>query len=119
MVSTDPHVYLFNGPFVVTFAPFFNPPYYYAGYRHLFKLKAQIRAIGGNGLRLMRVLGLQLELYALIVCWLILRRRDYGPRTSPRSLVTLWPLLLVSWLGSRCICWCLSRGGMWPRFWPC
>ena len=95
MLSDNPHIYLFDGPFPVTFGPFYNPPYYYQGYRHLFRLTALIHETGGNVLRLIRVVYVQVLLYALIICWLISRRQTKGSSSS-RGVRSLWPLVVVS-----------------------
>jgi hypothetical protein len=97
MVSVAPHVYIFDGPFAVTFGPFFNPPYYYQGYRKLFSAKAQIRALGGNIFRLCKVLRFQCVLYGLVICWLLTRSQTSSPRTTDR---TLWPILLIAIIGT-------------------
>jgi len=98
MVSTMPHIYLFDGPFAVTFAPFFNSPYYYQGYRRSFSMRAQLRACAGNIFRLVKILRFQFILYVLIVCWAIGR---LGKTPPSRGVIgNLWPLLLVSAVGT-------------------
>jgi hypothetical protein len=96
MVSEMPHVYVFDGPFPVTFGPFFNPPYYYAGVKRFFSVKAQIHAIGGNVLRLLKMLRLQIVLFALLVCWLLSRTKDNGTLQRHKAIWSLWPVLLLS-----------------------
>jgi hypothetical protein len=96
MVSEMPHMYIFNGPFPVTFGPFFNPPYYYAGVHRIFSLKAQIHAIGGNVLRLLKMLRLQIVLFALLVCWLLSRTKDNEALQRNKASWSLWPVLLLS-----------------------
>jgi 4-amino-4-deoxy-L-arabinose transferase-like glycosyltransferase len=58
LLTAMPHVYVFDGPFPVTFGPFFNPPYYYQGVRRIFSLEAQVHAIGANVLRVLRMFAL-------------------------------------------------------------
>ncbi len=102
LVSVVPHIYLFDGPFAVTFAPFFDPPYYYQGYRRVFSLKAQIHAFGGNLLRLVKVLHRQFVIYALVLCWAAGRPGSKTVPRRPSALATFWPLLLVA-LGATAI----------------
>ncbi len=99
MVSEMPHVYLFDGPFPVTFAPFFNLPYYYAGVHRFFSLKAQIHAIGGNVLRLLKMLHLQLVFIALLICWLLSSAKIARQKSQSRASITLWPMLFISSCG--------------------
>jgi hypothetical protein len=95
MVSQMPHLYLFNGPFPVTFPPFFNPPYYYAGVQRFFSLKAQIHAIGGNLLRLWKMLRLQIVFFALILAAILTRIRHPQQRNF-KAIPILWPVVLLS-----------------------
>lgn len=97
LVLISPHIYIFDGPFPVTFGPFFNPPYYYEGYRHFFNLKAQVHELGGNIFRLIKFLALQFIIYALALCWFLRR-----PKASSglKAAALLWPLLLVSAAGT-------------------
>jgi hypothetical protein len=99
MVSEMPHVYLFDGPFPVTFGPFFNPPYYYQGVRRFFNLKAQIHAFGGNLWRLTKMLRLQIILYALVICGLLTRRQKQE-RSELSASKGLWPVILISCCGT-------------------
>jgi hypothetical protein len=100
MVSEMPHVYLFRAPFRVTFAPFFDPPYYYQGVHRFFHLKAQIHAFGGNVLRLLKMLRLQIVLYALAICWLLSRAKSKKERLWLETLRGLWPVLFLSCCGT-------------------
>jgi 4-amino-4-deoxy-L-arabinose transferase-like glycosyltransferase len=95
MVSAAPHAYLFDGPFQVTFAPFFDPPYYYRGFRSVFSLRAQAHAVAANVLRLLKILKLQIVFYALAICWLSIRVRNTEPRLWRKTCASLWPALLV------------------------
>jgi hypothetical protein len=96
MVSQMPHVYLFNGPFPVTFAPFFDPPYYYRGVRRIFSLKSQIHASAANILRVLKMLAIQFVLYALAICWVFSRTKSKAERLSRKTCARLWPLLLIA-----------------------
>jgi len=97
LVSLSPHIYLFDGPFPVTFGPFFNPPYYYQGYRHFFSLKRQIHQLAGNVFRFLRILRFQFVIYALVLGWLI-RRSNRGSGLKIAS--HFWPLFLISLAGT-------------------
>jgi hypothetical protein len=100
MVSVSPHVYLFDGPLAVTFAPFFDPPYYYQGYRHFFNLKAQVREAGGNILRLFKALRFQFVIYLLLLFWILSRTAPDKSPSGRKIAVQLWPLLLISAAGT-------------------
>jgi 4-amino-4-deoxy-L-arabinose transferase-like glycosyltransferase len=98
-VSELPSIYLFDGPHAVTYAPWFNPPYYFEGYRHFFNLKNQIRevvydlhALGGIFMR-------RLVLYVLIAA-VIWRWRKAGDRSGFLTRYSkLWPLPAAAFLG--------------------
>ena len=100
MVSLSPHVYLFDGPLAVTFAPFFDPPYYYQGYRRFFSLKAQVRELGGNVLRLFKMIRFQFVIYLLLLFWILSRSAPAQPASGRQILTQLWPLLLISAAGT-------------------
>jgi hypothetical protein len=59
-------------------------------------LKAQIHAIGGNVLRLLKMLRLQIVLFALLVCWLLSRTKDNEALQRNKASWSLWPVLLLS-----------------------
>lgn len=96
MVMERPPVYLFNGPFPVTFPPFFNPPYYYEGYRHIFSWKRQARSIAGNGLRFAKCLDTQFVLFVLFLLWILRKGAGTGARQVLQNALRLWPLLLIA-----------------------
>jgi hypothetical protein len=99
VVSIHPHIYLFKEPFAVTFPPFFNPPYYYQGYTHFFSLKAQIRAVGGNLVRLLKLLEKELIVLAFGLCVLLSIGLSYSRRRWFESKSDLWPVLLLGFAG--------------------
>jgi len=99
VVSIHPHIYLFKEPFAVTFPPFFNPPYYYQGYRHFFSLKAQIRAVGGNLVRLLKLLEKELIVLAFGLCLLLSLGLSYSRSRWFESIGGLWPLLMLAFAG--------------------
>jgi hypothetical protein len=95
LVAATPRVYLFNGPFPVTFGPFFNLPYYYRGVRPIFSLGAQVHELGANLLRVFKVLRLQIVLYALVICWILSRAKNKEEPVWRKAGAGLWPLLLI------------------------
>ncbi len=99
MVSEMPHLYLLDGPFHVTFSPFFNLPYYYAGVHRFFNLKAQIHAIGSNILRMLKLVETQMIFVALLVCWLLSSAKVLRERTRSHVIAVLWPMLFTSICG--------------------
>jgi 4-amino-4-deoxy-L-arabinose transferase-like glycosyltransferase len=48
MLGTAPTVFAFRGPVVATYTPYFDPPYWYAGYHHLTRWRYQVVALGKN-----------------------------------------------------------------------
>ena len=98
-VSSNPSIYLFDGSHAVTYAPWFNPPYYFEGYRHFFSLKRQV----AEALRDLRALAaifsrrivLYLLLFALILRWR--KREDRVGFLSEYRM--LWPLAAAALLG--------------------
>lgn len=99
MALDRPHIYLFGEPFPVTFPPFFNPPYFYQGYRHIFHLKRQISAIVHNVYQIVKAFKTQVILFAFVVCWIlrIFSVPGKGKWLGPR--VGLWPLAVISVAG--------------------
>jgi hypothetical protein len=100
LVSLSPHIFLFDGPFPVTFGPFFNPPYYYQGYRHFFSLRRQIHQLAGNIFRFLRILRFQFVIYALVLGWLIRRPNKGSGLSGLRIAFHFWPLFLISLAGT-------------------
>jgi len=84
-----PAMYLFDGPHEVTFAPWFNPPYYYQGYRRFFQLSRQVAEIKRDLRDLFNVLFRRLVLYVLLLGIL------WRWRKSPRQPNILPPLLKI------------------------
>jgi hypothetical protein len=48
LVLNNPPVFIFAEPFPVTYAPWYNIPYFYEGYHHFFSLRNQLSAIKTN-----------------------------------------------------------------------
>ena len=103
MVMETPHVFLFAEPFPVTYPPFFNPPYFYEGYRHFFNAKLQASAILHNLYQLVKIFRTQVLVFAVLLCWLLAARRARNfyrgkPRSAERD-AGLWMLGLIAVLG--------------------
>jgi hypothetical protein len=48
IVQASPTVYAFAAPIHATYVPYFDPPYFYAGYHHLFRPRYQLIALAKN-----------------------------------------------------------------------
>jgi hypothetical protein len=94
-----PPVYLFPTPFPVTFAPFFNPPYYYQGYHPFFSLKNQLHAFARNGFYLLGILKTQYIAMALAACILIIRPARPRALSWLRSNASVHSLIALSSAG--------------------
>jgi hypothetical protein len=99
LVSQHPSVFLFGGKFPVSFPPFFNLPYYYQGYHHVFNWKLQLRAVGKNILRILRALSYQGILYALILCCLLRLSTPKSRKNLLRDYARMWPLFTIAIAG--------------------
>jgi len=98
-VSHDPSIFLFDGPHAVTYAPWFNPPYYFEGYRHFFDAKRQIQEIIRDLRALASIFSKRLVLYILLLA-LILRWRNADDRGRfVAGYHKLWPLAATAFLG--------------------
>ena len=74
MVGTAPLVYVFHAPVAATYAPYFDPPYFYEGYRHLVRWRYQVVALGKNMGDLAHVLLVQPLFWGSMVTLLLLWR---------------------------------------------
>ncbi len=101
----DPPIYSFAEPFHVSYPPFFNPPYYYEGYRHFFNAKLQLRAIAANLLHLYQALHVLPITFAVLFCVLLIfvtgNRGQFVTSRGEwlRNILGLWPVLLPSFAG--------------------
>jgi hypothetical protein len=78
-LGTVPTVYVFHAPVEATYVPYFDPPYWYQGYRHIVRWRYQVVALGKNVGDLLHVLVVQPFFWALSLAWLVLWR---GPRIA-------------------------------------
>jgi hypothetical protein len=83
VVGAAPAVYVFHTPVNATYAPYFDAPYFYQGYRHLVRWRYQVVALGKNLLDLGQVFFKQAFFWALLLVVLVLSRAPRGnPATS-------------------------------------
>jgi hypothetical protein len=98
MISVNPPAFAFGEPFPVTYPPWFNPPYWYEGYRSFFSLGNQVAAVRSN-LTLYRRFFIEgdystaktIFLGLAVMTGLYLLR---GRRTWLKRMASLWPLYL-------------------------
>ena len=98
MVWKNPPVFTFATPFPVTYPPWFNPPYWFQGYRHFFSLRNQIDTLKTNEPIFRRffiegaysgVKTTAVVLFVVVGLFLLKDRQIWWKR-----LMTLWPLYL-------------------------
>jgi len=111
LLLADPPIYGFSSPFNVSYPPFFNPPYYYEGYRHFFNVNLQLRAIAANMLHLYQALRPIPLTYAVLVCLMLIfftgarglgeKHSDFSASTKEwlRNMRSIWPVLLPAVAG--------------------
>jgi hypothetical protein len=98
LLSANPPIYGFSTPFSVSYPPFFNPPYYYEGYRHFFSAKLQLHAIAANIFHLYQALRPLPITYAVLLCLLLILTT--GKRKEWLSgLAGLWIILVPALAG--------------------
>lgn len=99
ILQRSPTVYGFAAPVHATYVPYFDPPFFYRGYRHVFRVRYQLIAIfkslGDLGQVLLKhpILGALAPGLALFL-WSRLSRRSFL-----RALHELWPIAGSSLLG--------------------
>jgi hypothetical protein len=93
-----PRVYGFAAPMHATYVPYFDPPYWYAGYKHVFRWRYQAIALAKSLGDLAAVLLALPMFYAVLAAALVLhwRRRDHGMRHWLREQ---WPVAACGLLG--------------------
>ena len=98
-VMANPSVFLFDGPQQVTFPPWFNPPYFYYGYRHFFSMNNQIHALLSNSITVLKLLRGQGVLYFLLIGLFLRWCRWRESRGWIAGLRCIWPMLAASLAG--------------------
>ena len=98
-VGSAPTIYEFRGPRQATYDPYFDPPYYYQGYKHFFRWRYQLVSFGKNVGHLLYSLALQPMYWALgLVALWTLRRREQ--RLQFRQWMhKVWPLAIIAAVG--------------------
>lgn len=105
LLLADPPVYGFSQPFNVSYPPFFNPPYYYEGYKHFFSLKLQLHALKANIFHLYQALRSLPITYAVLITFiLILMTASMNDDAAARSkwfrdLLRLWQVWIPALAG--------------------
>ena len=93
ILGANPKIFAFSDSFAVTYPPYYNPPWWYEGYRHFFNWRYQAISVGFNLLQLAQVLFLHPMLYAAAAVILILAWGPAGIRKNRRK-----PWLREQWL---------------------
>jgi hypothetical protein len=102
MLGDNPRIFAFGQPFDVTYPPYYNPPWWYEGYRHLFNWRYQAISAGYNLLQLAQVVAVHPLLYAAVLAILMLAWTPAGWSAGWRNdlwrpwLVEQWPLWLFA-----------------------
>ncbi len=94
-----PRVYTYADTFPVTYPPFFNPPYFYLGFRHFFSIKNQIHATLATVFHLVQLLVIHPFIYAVaaavVMLFLWLRGAEKRAETSSRILLAALPAFVA------------------------
>jgi 4-amino-4-deoxy-L-arabinose transferase-like glycosyltransferase len=99
VVQQAPLIYSFAAPFHATYAPYFNPPYWYEGNRHIVRWRYQVIAVGKNLGDLAKVLVAQpIFLAALFVLALSLRGATARQRLR-EWIASCWFVVAAALLG--------------------
>jgi hypothetical protein len=93
-VGAAPAMYVFHAPVDATYAPYFDPPYFYRGYRHFMRWRYEVVALGKNTGDLLQALAKQPFLWAVAVVWLMVVSQREARR---RMGVALREQLRDSW----------------------
>jgi hypothetical protein len=92
ILGENPKIFAFGEPFAVTYPPYYDPPWWYEGYRHLFNWRYQVISAGFNLMQLAQVLFLHPMLYAAAIAILILAWGTGGEKVWQPWLREQWPL---------------------------
>ena len=103
ILGIAPTVYAFRGPVQATYVPYFDPPYWYQGYKHPVRWRYQLVALGKNVADLIVVLVKQPLLWSFVAIWAWMCGRKQGCRTVLAGLQCLledvWPAWLLAIAG--------------------
>ena len=98
VLATQPAIISFAEPFHVTYPPYYNPPYWYEGYRHFWNWRYQAIALGVNGFALVTLLVSHPFLYATVAIFLILLFSLPHPAAWRHWMAQRWPLWVAALL---------------------
>jgi len=74
ILGSNPKIYAFGEPFAVTYAPYYNPPWYYEGYRHFVNWRYQAVSLAYNLMQLAQVVFAHPMLYAIAIVIVLLTK---------------------------------------------
>jgi hypothetical protein len=95
ILEGHPRIFAFGEPFAVTYPPYYNPPWWYEGYRHLFNWRYQVISTGYNLMQFAQILAVHPMLYAALIAILVLA---WGAKGSRLGQLDQWkPLLGEQW----------------------
>lgn len=98
ILPAEPAILAFAEPFHVTYPPYYNPPYWYEGYRHFWNWRYQAIAIGVSSLTLATLLASHPFLYASATVFLILFISLPKPAAWWRWMVQRWQIWTIALL---------------------
>jgi len=99
VLQTAPTIYAFAAPIHSTYVPYFDPPYFYAGYHHLFRWRYQLIALVKNLGDLTQVVLTQPLFLALGFALLVFLSDPHARRVFLPSLRRHWLLPTLALLG--------------------
>jgi len=91
--GSSPAVYVFHAPVQATYVPYYDPPYFYQGYRHLIRWRYEVIALAKNVTDLFSVLLPQPLFWAIMLIAILVRRLDWS------LLRAAWPVLVFTLTG--------------------
>lgn len=95
VVGSGPTMFFFQGGRHATYDPYYDPPFWYRGYWHVFNWRYQAIALAKNGWHLLHAVAVQPFFWAmgLLAAWGLHKRDQYV------RLRNLWPIVAVSLAG--------------------
>jgi hypothetical protein len=103
IVGSAPAIYVFHAPVEATYVPYFDPPYFYQGYRHILRWRYQVIALAKNLGDLIHVIVVQPLYWSLaliaIPLWLLPDIRTRILDLFPGYLSATWPVCLLALAG--------------------
>jgi len=99
VLQTSPTVYSFTAPLHATYVPYFDPPYFYAGYKHLFRWRYQLIGLIKNAGDLAQVVLTQPLFLGIALALLVLLSESHSRRAFLLSLRRNWVLPALALFG--------------------